>query len=146
MYSSFHGAVGAAIVLATPDPVVGLGLAFVSHFVMDYLGEKGYKTLTESIVMESCLLAIYASAASLGNFWLLMGAWVMANLPDLIDKPLRIIGGRKEWFSCHNGKGLFQAFGYKLGYPVAVRLTYNQTVFANVASTILLVVYLYLNK
>jgi hypothetical protein len=139
MWSSFHASVGAAIVLATPDPVVGLGLAFLSHFVVDYIGETGYKSLKEAAFAEGNLLAIYITAASLGDFWLLMGAWVMANLPDLIDKPRRLIWGKEEWFSCHNGKGLFQAFGKKLGYPVLCRLTYTQTVVLNIVSTLIFV-------
>jgi hypothetical protein len=136
MWSSTHGAIGGAIVLVTPDPVMGLGLAFLSHFVMDYLGETSYKSLKEAAIVEANLLLVYICASTLGDFWLLMGGWVMANLPDLIDKPLRIIWGKREWFSCHNGKGLFQAFGYKLGYPVALPLTYWGTMLWNIASTL----------
>jgi hypothetical protein len=136
-WSSTHGAIGGAIVLITPDPVLGLGLAFVSHFVMDYIGETGYKDLKEAAFIEACLLGIYIASATLGDFWLLMGGWVMANLPDLIDKPRRLIWKKKEWFSCHDGVGLFQWFGIKLGYPVLVRLTYWQTMLWNVGTTVL---------
>jgi len=137
MWSSSHAAVGGTIVLATPNPVVGLGLAFVSHFVLDYIGETGYKDLREAAFFEINLLTIYIVSASLGDFWWLMGGWVMANLPDLIDKPRRLIWKKKEWFSCHNGVGLFQWFGIKLGYPVLVRLNYHQTVTLNIGSTLL---------
>ena len=53
MYSHVHGVVGAVVYTATVavgnavgvpfwGHVVGLFLGYVSHFLMDYLGETGY--------------------------------------------------------------------------------------------------------
>ena len=70
--------------------------------------------------------------------------WILSNLPDLIDKPLRWFFGLPEWFSCHNGKGLFQWRGRKLGYPVKAKLSRDATLAANVGGTLLLALYLIL--
>lgn len=138
MWSSAHASVGGIIVLATPDPVIGLGLAFLSHFFLDYIGERGYKSLKEAAFIEGSLLLVYIGAAvASGSPWLLMGAWVASNLPDLIDKPRRLIWGKKEWFSCHDGEGIIQGFGAKLGFPTIVTITYWQTIAINVGSTVL---------
>ena len=141
MWSSFHGAVGATIAISSPDPVLGLGAAFVSHFVADYIGETGYKSNKQAALYEGSLLLLFALGAYLsGEFWLAVAGWIFANLPDLIDKPRRILFGKKEWFSCHNGVGLFQYKGKKLGYPVQIRLTRTQTIALNVIATVLWVI------
>lgn len=137
MYSSFHGVVGAIIVAASPDPITGLALAFVSHFFIDYIGESSIGTLKEAAIIEGGLLLVYLLACYLtSNPWLYIAAWVASNLPDLIDKPNRIIRGKKEWFSCHNGEGFFNYKGRKLGYPTLVQLTKEQTLTINIGSTL----------
>lgn len=137
MYSSFHGVVGAIIVAASPDPITGLALAFVSHFFIDYIGESSIGTLKEAAIIEGGLFLVYLLACYLtSNPWLYIAAWVASNLPDLIDKPNRIIRGKKEWFSCHNGEGFFNYKGRKLGYPTLVQLTKYQTLTINIGSTL----------
>ena len=138
MYSSFHAVVGGFIMAASPNPVVGASLAFASHFVVDYLGESSVGDTKTSSIIEGLLLLIYMIGAwATGAFWVYILAWAMSNLPDLIDKPRRWFLGKEEWFSCHNGKGLFQHKGFKLGYPVRVRFTKDETLALNVTATLI---------
>jgi|GEM_PF-4084601 len=138
MYSSVHGVTGALIIAASPNPVVGVGLAFISHFVWDYVGESSIGSTRKSAIIEGTLLiAFIIGAFSTQAPLLYLLGWVIGNLPDLIDKPLRILLGRKEWFSCHNGDGLFQWKGRKLGYPVQISITKEQTLLFNLYSTII---------
>ena len=122
----------------SPDPITGAGLAFVSHFFLDYIGESSIGTVRESASIEGALLGFFVSASLLtATPWLFMLGWVMGNLPDLIDKPCRWFLGRPEWFSCHNGRGLFQYKGRKLGYPTLISLTKEQTIMINCGSVVL---------
>jgi hypothetical protein len=147
MYSSAHAAAGAAIYLMAPSPALGMAGAFLSHFLLDYLGESAQGDTKQSAALELSLLALYMVSALHADRALELGAvWVLSNLPDLIDKPLRWFFKRPEWFSCHNGKGLFQYKGYKLGYPVRVRLTRDQTLSVNVGATLALSIYLILAR
>jgi len=137
MYSSAHGVIGAMAVTVVPDPVAGLAVAFFSHFVLDYIGEASIGNTKQSALIEGALLLVYLIGAALSpSPWLYIAAWIAANLPDLIDKPMRWIFGRKEWFSCHNGKGLFQYKGRKLGYPVLYNLNYTTTLLCNIGGTV----------
>lgn len=136
MYSSFHGAIGGAIMIAMPNPL-GAVVAFASHFVVDYIGESSIGNTKRSAIIEGLLFAAYLFAAYWGGVLLLgIVGWVMANLPDLIDKPNRLFRGKKEWFSCHNGVGLFQYKGFKLGYPVKVNISKENTLVLNFFATI----------
>ena len=138
MWFSVHGTTGAAITLATGDYVLGGSVAFVSHFVWDYVGESGLKDKFHATIIEATAFAMFLVGAYLfGNFWLASFGYIMGCMPDLIDKPRRLIFGKKEWFSCHNGPGLFQWKGKKLGYPVLVRLDDVQTALLNYGVSIL---------
>ena len=138
MWFSVHGTTGAAITLATGDYILGGSVAFVSHFVWDYVGESGLKDQFHATIIEATAFAMFLVGAYLfGNFWLASFGYIMGCMPDLIDKPRRLIFGKKEWFSCHNGEGLFQYKGKKLGYPVLVRLDDVQTAVLNYGVSIL---------
>lgn len=138
MWFSVHGTTGAAITLATGDYILGGSVAFISHFVWDYVGESGLKDQFHATVIEATAFAMFLVGAYLfGNFWLASFGYIMGCMPDLIDKPRRIIFGKKEWFSCHNGPGLFQYKGKKLGYPVKYPLNDEQTALLNYAVSIL---------
>jgi hypothetical protein len=138
MWFSVHGTTGAAITLATGDYILGGSVAFVSHFVWDYVGESGLKDQFHATIIEATAFAMFLVGAYLfGNFWLASFGYVMGCMPDLIDKPRRLIFGKKEWLSCHNGEGLFQYKGKKLGYPVLVRLDDVQTAVLNYGVSIL---------
>ena len=144
MYSSVHGTTGAAIMVIAPNPI-GAAAAFVSHFIWDYIGERSIGNTLKSSIIEGSLLLIFLIASALsGNFWLALTGWIMANLPDLIDKPMKWFFGKKSWFSCHNGPGLFQYKGCKLGWPVKYKLTKNQTLAFNIGSTLLWVLWCFI--
>lgn len=138
MYSSVHGVTGAIIMVAAPSPIIGIPLAFVSHFLLDYIGESSIGDKKQSSTIEGSLLLAFIIASLYSNFaWLALIGWVVGNLPDLIDKPNNWFRGKKQWFSCHDGKGLFQYKGKKLGYPVMVGISREQTLIVNMASVLL---------
>lgn len=138
MYSSVHGVTGGLIMAVSPNPIVGGITAFISHFIWDYVGESSIGDTKKSSLIEGTLLALYLAGAFItGEFLLLTIGWVMANLPDLIDKPNSWFRGKDSWFSCHNGKGLFSYKGKKLGYPVKIRITKEQTLIANIGFTVI---------
>lgn len=141
MYSSVHGVVGATIMLSAPNPIVGGVGAFLSHFVLDYIGESSIGDTKKSTAIESTLLLAFTiGALCIPSSWLAFIGWGLANAPDLIDKPNRWFRGKAEWFSCHNGRGLFQytykGRVYKLGYPTIVKATKEQTLLLNTYVTI----------
>ena len=159
MYSHVHGVVGAVVMTAavaignaigapTSGYVAGLFLGYVSHFLMDYLGETGYGDNKISAMIEVPHLITFGTLGFIsGHFWLYFLGWVMGNLPDLIDKPLRLSGlVPKEWHSCHNGPGLFQWNGKKLGYPVKIKLDRDQTIVIGIAATMLLTMWTFAIK
>lgn len=138
MWLSVHGPTGAAITLAIGDPVVGGLGAFISHFLWDYVGESSLKDrFTAGIIEASCFGLFLVGAMLSGSFWLASFGYIMGCLPDLIDKPRKIIWGKESWFSCHNGPGLFSYKGYKLGYPVKIKLDDLQTLLVNYGITLL---------
>ena len=138
MWFSVHGTTGAAITLATGDYILGGSVAFVSHFVWDYVGESGLKDRFHAVIIEATCFAMFLVGAYLtGQFWLASFGYIMGCMPDLIDKPRRLIFGKREWFSCHNGPGLFQWKGKKLGYPVKYPLDDIQTAVLNYAVSII---------
>ena len=127
--------------IAAPNPIIGAGAAFISHFLWDYVGESSIgDTKKSSIIEGSLLIAFLFGAGVSGLMFPAVIGWIMGNLPDLIDKPNRWFRGKKEWFSCHNGRGfLMLRLGektYRLGYPVAVRITKDQTILFNTFATI----------
>jgi len=159
MYSHVHGVVGAVTYTAAVTvgnaigaPIlghaVGFFLGYVSHFLMDYLGEHGYGDNKISSLIEFPHLITFGTLGFLsGHFWLYFIGWVAGNLPDLIDKPLRLTGlVPQEWHSCHNGPGLFQWKGKKLGYPVRWRLTRDETIVAGILATMLLTMWTFAIK
>lgn len=138
MWFSVHGTTGAAITLATGDYILGGSIAFVSHFVWDYIGESGLKDKFHAASIEATCFAMFLVGAYLtGQFWLASFGYIMGCMPDLIDKPRDLIFGKKQWFSCHNGPGLFQWKGKKLGYPVKYSLDDLQTALLNYVVSIL---------
>lgn len=158
MYSHVHGVVGAVVYTATVSignavgaPVwghaVGFFLGYVSHFLMDYLGETGYGDNKISSWIEFPHLFTFGTLGFIsGHFWLYFIGWVAGNLPDLIDKPLAVGFGRKQWHSCHNGKGLFQWNGKKLGYPVKIKLNRDETIVIGIVATMVLTMWTFAIK
>ena len=126
---------------------VSIGCAFVSHHVVDYIGETGYKSIKQAAIVEGFLLAFYGIAALLSDIpaWLLILAWISANLPDIIDNFRTLVLKKEKWFACHGGVGLFQITikgkVYRLGAPVKYPLTFSQTVVSNVLAIIVYAMY-----
>ncbi len=150
MWTSYHAGVSGTIMVLAPQTVVGqsvaLAVTFLMHFPMDYIGERDYRSLGQTALFEFGLLGIYLASAFLSNYeypWWLVAAWIVGNLPDAIDKFIMVPLGRPQWFSCHNGPGLFKIGKFKLGYPAYFQLTYFQTVVFNVASTLIFIVLIF---
>ena len=159
MYSHVHGVAGAVVLTATvaignalsiPSTGIAIGCfaAYVSHFLLDYLGETGYGDNKISSLIEFPHLLTFGTLGFIsGHFWLYFLGWVMGNLPDLIDKPLRLTGlVPQEWHSCHNGPGLFQWRGKKLGYPVRIKLDRDQTIVIGIMATMVLTMWTFAIK
>ncbi len=141
MYSNVHGVVGTSLVLAahqitgdtTAAIVWGGAAAFISHDVLDSLGEKSYGNLETSIRWELYPLWIFAMAAVWsGHWWLYAVGWIAGNGMDLIDKrmylsifwPDRFPFGK--YFACHRR-------------TPAIQFTLGQTRLATIVSTLAIV-------
>jgi len=159
MYSHVHGVAGAVVYTASyalfnafelpiAGHAVGAFTAYITHFLLDYLGETGYGDNKISSLIEFPHLITFGTLGFIsGYFWLYFLGWVFGNLPDLIDKPLRLTGIRpQEWHSCHNGPGLFQWKGNKLGYPVKIKLDRDQTIVAGIMATMVLTMWTFAIK
>ena len=137
---------GAASTGSPTLTALSLVAAFISHSPVDYIGETRYKSIKESAIFEGAMLAAYgiASLISSVSVWVLIAAWISANLPDIIDNYRMLVLKKPKWFACHNGVGLFQYKGFKLGYPVRIKLSYKQTVVLNILATIAYCLYVIL--
>ena len=141
MHANTHGAIGIAIVTATylgtksekKTFIVGGILAFASHYVLDFIGEAGYKSVQQMLLIE---FGIYLFAiiimSFLGKkylFFTIFGHF-MANLMDYIDKKMYL--------------ALFLPEEYKITYylhsknQVLYPINYNVTILAAIFSVILI--------
>ena len=99
--TTMHGAVGAKILALVPNPV-GLVLAFLSHFLLDffpesYLPPKKWYIAGELSLLIIAIVLIFTMGVS--PWWMFWGA-VVANIPDLIDTVLFKLKGKRLFF-CH---------------------------------------------
>ena len=99
MHANTHGAVGVTILTVTylivkndkKAILIGGLLAFSSHYILDFIGESGYKSIKEMVLIE---FGIYLYGiilmSSLGKKYLLFTIFghFMANLMDYIDKKM----------------------------------------------------------
>ena len=119
MYTSVHSAVGASIVMGTYAvtksellaATAGGALAFLSHDVVDRLGETSYGDFKSFLKMELTLLALFGFSAIISGFWYLFAiGWIGGNAMDLVDKKggLSILNKKKypftKIFRCHRRK------------------------------------------
>ena len=119
MYTNFHAAIGTGIVMGTYAltksetlaAIVGGGLAFASHDLVDRLGEKNYGGFKQFLKVESILFIIFITSAVTSGFWKLFAiGWLGGNMMDLIDKKggLSMINREKfpfgKFFICHRRK------------------------------------------
>ncbi len=111
-YSNVHGVTGALIALggyqAGGDPglLAGLAAAFLSHDLLDRIGEKSYGDMRASFVWEFVPLMVFLAVVSVHPLgWVLGAGWIAGNMMDLIDKRLYLsvfgLVEPGEFFPCH---------------------------------------------
>ena len=94
MTGSNHMVAGALIASVTPQPVVAIPLALVSHFVMDALPHYGDNNknswLNQVLIIDALLTVTFIFAIIIGQpiGWVLMlSAGLVALSPDLVWLP-----------------------------------------------------------
>lgn len=136
MYSNPHAAVGVictATVLAITKDVntayfVGLPLAIISHWFLDFVKEAGFSKNEVFLfdVLPSVLFIVVAFFS--GYFWLFMFSWWAGNLLDLIDKKLYLTVFYPKKF-----KPTFYFHKHQTGYQI----TKTQTIVASYIATLI---------
>lgn len=141
MHANTHGVIGIAIVTATylitkndkKTFLIGGILAFASHYVLDFIGEAGYKSVQQMLFIE---FAVYLWGIVLMSFLgrkillLTIFAHFMANLMDYIDKKMYL--------------ALFLPKEYSITYyfhskeQVLLPISYNATLMAAFLSAIII--------
>jgi len=137
MFSNVHGVVGTLLVVGTfaltgslPVAIVLGGiLAFLSHDILDRLGERTFGSIKQMAIFEAISLLVFMFAAWMSGLWVLYAVgWVMGNMMDIIDKKgyLSIIfpakfGPSWTFFPCHRRKPdiMFTAGQTKLASYIA---------------------------
>ena len=128
MYPNVHGVVGTISAIATysitKDYFISGIVAFLSHDVMDRLGEKHYPSTKFLLIFEGILFSIFCFLAWQSDQTLLYAiGWISGNMMDLIDKRmgLSIINPTKypylQLFPCHRRK---PDYDFNLWQTVAV--------------------------
>ena len=118
MYPNTHGVVGTLCAVATysitNDYFSSAIVAFISHDLLDRLGEKHYPSTKFLLLFEGSLFAIFCFLAWKSDQTLLYAiGWLGGNMMDLIDKKigLSIINNKKypygTFFPCHRRKPNF---------------------------------------
>jgi uncharacterized membrane protein len=138
MYPNVHGITGALCTLGTfavtkdvaISAVAGGVLAFLSHDLLDRLGEKKYKNL---LYYEAVFFFIFCFLAWKSDLTILYFiGWFAGNLMDFIDKKggLSIYNLKKypygTFFSCHRRKPNFD-------------LNATQTILISILATLILI-------
>jgi hypothetical protein len=137
MYPNVHGVVGTICAIATykitNDYFISGFVAFLSHDLMDRLGEKHYPSTKFLLIFEGSLFAIFCFLAWQSDQTILyIIGWFGGNLMDLIDKRfgLSLINPTKypymSLFKCHRRKPNFD-------------LTKNQTIAVGILATLILI-------
>ena len=123
MHSNVHATAGTAVVLTTyaitkselVAMTLGGFLAFLSHDILDYLGEASYGGVKPLVKIEIPLLILFMLTGILSGVWYLFAiGWVGGNLMDLVDKKcgLSLIDKKRfpftKFFPCHNRKPKIQ--------------------------------------
>ena len=148
MYSNIHGVTGALIVSGVAEATGGdptavalsVVAAFLSHDVLDRLGEKSYGNMATTLWWEGVPLLVFMILAYLSDQWWLYAIGFIAGTGmDLIDKKLGLAIMFRDRFSfghyfrCHRRQP-------------DINLTLGQTRFATIFATVLLIVVsVYLN-
>lgn len=72
---------------------IGFYVAFISHLILDYIGESnGIKTTNQRLYLDVLPTLVLASICGIVGGWTELGLFIVGsiggNLPDLIDKKL----------------------------------------------------------
>ena len=137
MYPNVHGVVGIISAIATysitNDYFISGIVAFLSHDVMDRLGEKHYPSNKFLLIFEGILFSIFCFLAwQSDQTYLYVIGWLQGNMMDLIDKRigLSIINPTKypylQLFPCHRRKPNYD-------------FTLNQTIAVGILATLILI-------
>lgn len=108
MLETPHVALGVAIAVAIPNPLISIPLAFASHFVLDMTPHwnphlntetKKYGYLTNKTLLiigiDLACAAILTAFVSKGNMNILLAAFV-SILPDVVEGPYFLLGWKNE--------------------------------------------------
>lgn len=157
MFWSTHGHTGAIITTSSVMALgvvglpIGLGLSFVSHFLLDYIQEYNFgsmkaivkQQIPSMIVFLACLSALLYFGKYLYFSTFILG-YLAGNLPDFIDKAIKGIKKArppKKRFSCHNGDSFLSVGNFKLGYPTKLQLDKTEQNQITFVFTILILVF-----
>ena len=145
MYSNVHAFTGLAITtsiyaVTKSEPLafaIGLPLAVISHYFIDYLFEKGLSK-KEVFVYDILPCFLYVALAFFsGHFWLFILSWWAGNLFDLIDKKMYLAIFFPSKYKVTN---------YLHNHKKGIRFTLQQTKIASIVSSVLiLTIFLILN-
>ncbi|MEK7536564.1 MAG: hypothetical protein AAB559_02165 [Patescibacteria group bacterium] len=108
MLETPHVALGVAIAVAIPNPLISIPLAFASHFALDMTPHwnphlntetKKYGYLTNKTLLiigiDLACAAILTAFVSKGNMNILLVAFV-SILPDVVEGPYFLLGWKNE--------------------------------------------------
>jgi len=147
MYSNVHGTIGAVInttVFAiTRDYAfsmyIGNLINIPLHYVVDMLGEKSYGNLERTLLYEVYGFALFFSLALNTNvFWLFTTGWVSANALDLYDK--------KFYLAIFFPDDFKATYKFHRKNQVKYTFTLNQTIWATMGASILMIVLTIISK
>lgn len=139
MYSNAHATTAlvctTSVLLITKDIKkaywIGITLAIVSHWFLDFLKEKGM-TKKEAIIYDVVPgIPYFLMALFSGYFWLFMFSWLAGNLLDLIDKKMYLV-----IFFPKKYKPTYYFHKHKTG----IQLSKKQTIASSFISTIVTVI------
>jgi hypothetical protein len=95
---------GMAVVYYSPSPVLGVVLAFISHFMVDMLPHWNWRPDTRPLSLLGIgldlilaeILTLYIFRLSGGDGAIILGA-LAAILPDLLEAPAIFLGYKNRW-------------------------------------------------
>jgi len=109
MLETPHVALGIAIAVAVPNPLISIPLAFASHFVLDMTPHwnphlntetKKYGYLTNKtlliIGLDLACAAVLTAFVSKGNINILLASFA-SILPDVVEGPYFLLGWKNEF-------------------------------------------------
>ena len=129
MYSIPHAATGLLITITvytltqneTLAYAIGMPLAIISHYFLDFLFEKGMSKKEQALFEGAPTIIYMILAIYSGHFWLMICSLIAGNFFDWIDKKLYLT--------------IFFFHKHKKG----IKFTLNQTKLAGIISTVIII-------